>query len=162
MLLLREIEERDNDIIGQIVQRSLEEEGLKMPGTAYYDPYLFDLYDYYQKPDRQYWVLEKDGTVIGGIGVGPFDEKEKVGEIQKLYIIKGERGNGYAHQLIKKAMDFGTQHYEALYIETFASLTDANHLYSKYGFEKLEAPLNGTEHSACDTWLIRRYPRMAD
>lgn len=157
MVELREITEKDNHAIGKIVQICLEQEGLKMPGTAYYDPYLFSLYDYYKKPDRQYWVLEKDGTVIGGIGVGPFVESKETGEIQKLYIIKEERGKGYAHLLMEKALTFGKDRYDALYIETFASLSDANHLYKKYGFEQLNKPLEGTEHSACDTWLLKRF-----
>lgn len=154
MVKLREIEEKDNQILGEIVQRSLEEEGLNIPGTAYFDPYLFSLYEYYQKPDRQYWVLEKEGKVIGGIGVGPFDEERRIGEIQKLYIVKEERGQGYAHKLVNKALGYGKEHYDSLYIDTFASLSDANHLYRQYGFEKLDEPLSGTEHSACDTWLL--------
>ncbi|MCC5894008.1 MAG: GNAT family N-acetyltransferase [Alkalibacterium sp.] len=157
MVKLREIEEKDNQAIGDIVQTCLEQEGLKMPGTAYYDPYLFSLYAYYQKPDRQYWVLEKEGRVIGGVGVGPFSATGTVGEIQKLYIQKEERGKGYAHMLMEKALAFGKERYDALYIETFASLSDANHLYKKYGFEELTQPLEGTEHSACDTWLLTRF-----
>lgn len=157
MMKIREIEEKDNQIIGDIVQRSLKEEGLNIPGTAYFDPYLFSLYDYYQKKDRQYWVLEKDGVVIGGIGVGPFDENRQVGEIQKLYIIKEERGQGYAHDLMKTALEYGKKRYDSLYIETFASLSDANHLYHQYGFKNLEARLSGTEHSACDTWLLLHF-----
>lgn len=157
MVKVREIEEKDNQILGEIVQRSLEEEGLNIPGTAYFDPYLFSLYKYYQKEDRQYWVLEKEGKVIGGIGVGPFDKDRRIGEIQKLYIIKAERGQGYAHQLIKKALEYGKKQYDALYIETFASLSDANHLYRQYGFEKMDEPLSGTEHSACDTWLFKKF-----
>lgn len=157
MVKLRKIEEKDNQIVGEIVQTSLEQEGLKVPGTAYYDPYLFSLFSYYQKPGRQYWVLEKEGRVIGGVGVGPFGESEHIGEIQKLYIKKEERGNGYAHVLMEKALAFGLEHYDALYIETFASLADANHLYKKYGFDQLVKPLEGTEHSACDTWLLKRF-----
>lgn len=157
MLGLREIEEKDNKVIGHIVQTCLEQEGLKIPGTAYYDPYLFSLYDYYQESGRQYWVLEKDKTVIGGLGVGPFGDSLSTGEIQKLYILKEERGNGYAHLLLKKALEFGKERYDALYIETFASLSDANQLYKKYGFEQLPKPLEGTEHSACDTWLLKPF-----
>ncbi|TVP89630.1 GNAT family N-acetyltransferase [Alkalibacterium sp.] len=157
MVKLRRIEERDNQIIGEIVQQSLKEEGLDIPGTAYFDPYLFSLFDYYEKENREYWVLEKDGEVIGGIGVGPFDEEKGIGEIQKLYIVKAERGQGYAHKLVNRALEFGKERYDALYIETFASLSDANHLYRQYGFEKLEEPLAGTEHSACDTWLLLEF-----
>lgn len=155
MVHIRAIEEKDNDTIGRIVQESLEEAGLAVLGTAYFDPHLFSLSQYYCQPDRQYWVMEKDGEVIGGIGVGPFDVKEKIGEIQKLYVTQKERGQGLAHPLMRQALTYAEKHYSRLYIETFASLSAANALYKAYGFKKLDAPFEGTEHSACDTWLIR-------
>jgi len=31
----------------------------------------------------------------------------------------------------------------------------ANRFYVKHGFHKLEAPLAGSEHYACDAWYIR-------
>ena len=29
-------------------------------------------------------------------------------------------------------------------------------LYEKYGFEKLEKPLSGSEHNACDAWFMKK------
>lgn len=153
---IRKIEKKDNQIVGEIVQASLESKGLAVKGTAYYDPYLFDLFEVYQKPNACYWVLEKDGKVIGGGGVGPFDSDKKIGELQKLYIIETEQGHGYAHLIMEKVMDFAPLHYDELYIETFASLSKANLLYKKYGFIEIAQPLEGTEHSACDTWLLKK------
>ncbi|API88541.1 hypothetical protein BKP56_04155 [Marinilactibacillus sp. 15R] len=153
---IRKIEKKDNQIVGEIVQASLESKGLAVKGTAYYDPYLFDLFEVYQKPNACYWVLEKDGKVIGGGGVGPFASDKNIGELQKLYIIESEQGHGYAHLIMEKALEFAKQYYEKLYIETFASLDKANKLYMKYGFNKINQPLEGTEHSACNTWLLKK------
>ncbi|WP_423190179.1 GNAT family N-acetyltransferase [Alkalibacterium sp. f15] len=157
MVEVRSIEEKDNQAVGEIVQASLKSRGLNLPGTAYFDPYLFSLYDYYQKPKHAYWVLEKDGRVIGGCGIGPFGESETVGELQKLYISDEEQGSGYAHLLMKKALSFAEEHYGSCYIDTFASLKEANKLYEKYGFEKLDAPIKGSEHNACDTWFYKEF-----
>ncbi len=154
---LREIEEKDNQAIGQLVQDSLERHQLNIPGTAYFDPYLFELSDYYKQEGAKYWVLEKEGKVIGGCGVGPYDKEKGIGEIQKLYIAEGEQGKGYSHQLIQKALDFAAQNYSACYIETFASLDKANQLYRRYGFSLLKEPLEGSEHNACDTWLLKEF-----
>lgn len=153
---IRKIEKKDNQIIGEIVQTSLESKGLAIKGTAYYDPYLFELYEVYQKTAACYWVLEKDGKVIGGGGIGPFDSSKKIGELQKLYITETEQGQGYAHLIMEKAIAFAESHYDKLYIETFASLDKANLLYKKYGFIEIDQPLDGTEHSACDTWLLKK------
>lgn len=152
---VRKIEERDNQILGKIIRRSLEEHDLAIPGTVYYDDNLFRLSDYYKQDKAQYWVIEKEGQVIGGCGVGPY--RGEIGEIQKLYIVKEEQGKGYAHLLIKKALAFAKKHYKSCYIETFASLHKANRLYQAYGFEALEAPLEGSEHGACDTWLYKEF-----
>lgn len=94
-MMLREIEERDNHVLGKIIQASLEQHDLAIPGTVYFDKNLFHLSDYYTQEKAQYWVLEKDGKVIGGVGVGPY--RDTIGEIQKFYIVKEEQGYGYAH-----------------------------------------------------------------
>lgn len=155
-IILREIEEQDNQIIGEIVQSSLASKGLALKGTAYYDPYLFKLFDVYQRGNAKYWVLEKNGQVIGGGGVGPFNSHKDIGELQKLYIIDSQQGYGYAHLIMKKILEFANLHYSQLYIETFASLDKANNLYKKYGFKEIDQSLEGTEHSACDTWLLKK------
>lgn len=157
MVELRAIEEKDNQAVGEIVQASLSSRGLDLPGTAYFDPHLFSLYAYYQLPKRAYWVLEKEGKVIGGCGIGPFGDSDTVGELQKLYIRDEEQGQGYAHLLMKKALEFAEEHYESCYIDTFASLKEANKLYEKYGFKKLAAPISGSEHNACDTWFLKEF-----
>lgn len=157
MVHLRLIEEKDNQAVGEIVQTSLKNRGLDLPGTAYFDPHLFSLYDYYQMPKRAYWVLEKDGVVIGGCGIGPFGNGASIGELQKLYIRDEEQGKGYAHVLMVQALTFAEAHYDACYIDTFASLKGANRLYEKYGFKKLDAPIEGSEHNACDTWFLKEF-----
>lgn len=154
---LREMEEKDNQQVGKLVQTLLEANQLNIPGTAYYDPYLFELYAYYQQPKAKYWVLEEDGKVIGGAGVGPFDKEKRVGELQKLYISEEAQGRGYSKQLLTKALAFAKEHYNSCYIETFDSLKAANHLYLQFGFKQLSRPLSGTEHGACDTWFLKEF-----
>jgi putative acetyltransferase len=154
---IRKMRKDDNQAVGELVQAVLKAHGLNLPGTAYFDPHLFELYDYYQQKDAAYWVIEAEGKVVGGVGIGPFDRGEKIGELQKLYILEEAQGKGFGRQLISLALNFAKEYYTSCYIETFASLDAANHLYSSYGFEQLEQPLEGTEHSACDTWLLKKW-----
>jgi putative acetyltransferase len=44
---VREIEERDNQTMEQIIKRSLESFNLDIPGTAYFDPQLSNLSQFY-------------------------------------------------------------------------------------------------------------------
>lgn len=154
-LTIRNIEPQDDQTMGEIVQSSLKNRGLAISGTAYFDPYLFHLSEVYKAKRSDYWVLEKNGKIIGGGGFGPFGQYEKIGELQKLYILDEEQGNGYAHTLMKQIIETAKQDYEALYIETFKSLDTANQLYLKYEFVSLSHPLEGSEHGACDTWLLK-------
>lgn len=54
---IREIEEKDNQLIERIIKSSLESFNLNIPGTAYYDPQLGSLAQYYKEQlNSKYWV----------------------------------------------------------------------------------------------------------
>ena len=48
-----------------IVRAALEEHGLDIPGTAYFDAALDSLSAFYDRPGRAYYVLLDGETVIG-------------------------------------------------------------------------------------------------
>jgi putative acetyltransferase len=154
---IREIDEKDNPVMEKIIKQSLESYGLHIPGTAYYDPYLGELAQFYeQERHAKYWVVaDKQDVAVGGVGIGPFGDHVEVGELQKLYIAPKAQGKGLAKKLMKVALDFAKEHYSYCYLETFEKLSTANRLYEKFGFNKLDHPLEGSEHNACDTWYIK-------
>lgn len=151
---LRLIEPRDNAILKQIVQQTLREFNDALPGTAYYDPQLSHLAEFYQQtPKAQYWVVEQQGQVVGGGGIAPFSQTG-VAELQKLYLLPAARGYGYATQLMQNCIHTARQlGYHTLYLETFKNLNTAIKLYEKYHFQPLTAALSGTEHSTCNAWF---------
>ncbi|MDW0108704.1 GNAT family N-acetyltransferase [Sporosarcina aquimarina] len=154
---IREIEEPDNRAMESIIKKSLESVGLDIPGTAYFDPQLGELAHYYQQQDHaQYWVLlDEQEAVVGGIGIGPYDEENGICELQKLYIAFEAQGKGYSKELMKTALNFAGRHYSACYLETSTKLATANLLYSKFGFRLLDEPLDGSEHGAMDAWYLK-------
>lgn len=154
---IREIEEKDNQAIEQIIKRSLESFDLNIPGTAYYDPQLGSLAQYYkQNPRSKYWVVVTDqDEVVGGVGIGPFGQNPEICELQKLYISPEAQGKGLSKELMNTALDFAAQHYKYCYLETLEKLTTANSLYLKFGFCQLEQGLDESEHNACDAWYIK-------
>ena len=151
---IRKIKELDNVPLAQLIRTSLEKHQLDIPGTAYFDPQLDDLYHFYaQIPDACYWVLvDHDDKVLGGVGVAPFEDK--IAELQKLYLRADVIGKGYGRQLLRHAMAFAQQHYEALYLETSSLLPAAQQLYLKNGFNKLARPLGATGHETMDCWMM--------
>ncbi|MCI1592890.1 MULTISPECIES: GNAT family N-acetyltransferase [Heyndrickxia] len=154
---IREIKEKDNQTIEKIIKRSLESFNLNIPGTAYFDPQLSNLTQFYkEQSNAKYWVAvnEKD-EVLGGVGIAPFGQKTGICELQKLYITSEAQGMGLSKELMKVALDFAKEHYTHCYLETLKKLQVANLLYIKLGFQQLEKALDGSEHSAMDAWYIK-------
>lgn len=152
---IRPIEPRDDAAVYNLVQSSLEAVGLDIPGTAYVDPQLDHLAEYYAGVEHaQYWVVDSDGQVVGGVGIAPVAGAVQVCELQKLYVARDHRGRGYATQLLDTALAFAARYYARCYLETHTKLTVARALYDRYGFTPLDGPLPGGEHSAMDCWAI--------
>lgn len=153
---IEEIQAKDNQIIYDLIQRILKSYGLDQAGTAYSDPYLDQLYEFYQKEaDGEYWLIKKEEIIIGGIGIGSFGEDKKIAEVQKFYIKEEYQGYGYGSLLLNKALNFAeNQGYQKVYIETMDRLNKANEIYKHYGFESLEKPLPGSEHGLMNRWFI--------
>lgn len=154
---IREIETRDNKQIEQVIRACLKEFGGDRSGLAWEDPHLGYLSEIYQGDRSRYWVIEQDGKVVGGCGIGPLERVEGVCELQKMYCLPEIRGTGAAHQLMTTAMDFARTRYEQCYIETLSNMEAANRFYQKYEFVALERPLGDTGHYSCDVWYLRRF-----
>lgn len=154
---IREIKEKDNRTMEQIIKRSLESFDLDIPGTAYFDPQLGKLAQFYkQQSNAKYWVVvNEQDEVVGGVGIAPFGLMTDICELQKLYIKPEAQGLGLSRKLMKIALKFAKEHYSYCYLETLKKLKTANLLYTKLGFQQLEKPLDGSEHNAMDAWYIK-------
>lgn len=153
---IREITKADNAKVKEIIQYSLESLGLAIPGSAYYDPQLNDLHQYYTNlKHANYWVIEIDGEIVGGVGIAPFNEQDKICELQKLYLIPKAQGLELSKKLMETALSFAFDYYEQCYLETMHELKAACILYEKFGFTLLNQPLPGSDHSAMDAWYIK-------
>ncbi|WP_137597658.1 GNAT family N-acetyltransferase [Paucilactobacillus kaifaensis] len=157
MELIREMVPKDNNTMKSILQQCLRDAQLDKPGTAYFDPQLDELAQYYQQLTRaKYWVaVDQNDQVVGGCGIGPVGTTD-VCELQKLYIAPDARGQGLSKRLIKLAIETATKFgYHQMYIVTDTKLPVANKLYQKLQFNQLEQPLDGDIHSGCDTWYLK-------
>jgi putative acetyltransferase len=156
--IIREIQKKDNPAIAAIVRDVLMEMGAPKVGTAYADPYLDSLFEVYTVPKSIYFVIEKDGKIIGGAGVMQLDNSdENICELQKMYLLPEGRGLGLGKSLIdnciEKATEFG---FESCYIETMTYMEAAQKLYKKVGFYNLDKQLGNTGHSSCQVWMLKK------
>ena len=154
---IREIDDKDNKAMERIIKHSLESFELNIPGTAYFDPQLKNLAQFYREQSKaKYWVVvNEQDEAVGGVGIAPFGLKKEICELQKLYITPEAQGMGLSRKLMKVALGFAKEHYTYCYLETLEKLQVANLLYIKQGFQKLDKPLDGSEHNAMDTWYIK-------
>ena len=134
------ITEADDSAIAKIVRTNLEKYHLDIPGTAYFDPELDHLSEYYDRnpEQRAYFILaDETGEVIGGAGLAEFPGFEQCVEIQKLYVAdEWEAG------------------FKSLYLETHSNLKTAMHMYEKYGFQLIERP-ETVVHSTMDRFYMK-------
>ena len=159
MLNYRKIEAADDTEIAKIIRSNLEKFHLNLPGTAYFDPELDHLSDYYSsKPDKRiYFVaLDEKGQVIGGVGIAEFDGIDNCAELQKLYLGNLAKGKGYGKDLMMIAEDWArSAGYKNLYLETHTNLSVALKLYEKMGFQQVEKPCS-TQHSTMNRFYLKK------
>ena len=156
---IREITEKDNPGIARAIRSVFEELfdpiGYSKKGTAYEDVFLDRLYQVYQTPRSVYFVVEKNGEIIGGAGIKQLDAtKDNICELQKMYLLPESRGKGIGQLLLKTALAFATLHYRWCYLESLKTMVEAERLYRQAGFTELPLPLVLTAHGACDRWYI--------
>ena len=127
--------------VAELVRSNLKAHHLDIPGTVYFDDGLDHLSDFYSYPSCSYYVLLKDGEIIGGIGLAEFDGFADCCELQKLYLCDEVKGNGLGYKLIafieEKAKEMG---YRQIYLETHTNLQAAIHIYEKCGYKEIERP----------------------
>ncbi|MGX6978536.1 GNAT family N-acetyltransferase [Vagococcus elongatus] len=156
-MVLRTISSKDNQAVERLVKSSLKEVGLAMKGTAYMDPQLSQLSQFYlDTPKSRFWVIEDEDEVVACGGYGPIEGVSDMGELQKLYVRKDKRGQGLSKQLMDHILSHASQDYDYLYIETHHILKEANSLYQQYDFNQISRPLGHPEHSAMDCWYIKK------
>ncbi|MFD1901821.1 GNAT family N-acetyltransferase [Enterococcus termitis] len=156
-MIIREILPKDDKAIKHLIKATLESFDLAIAGTAYFDPELEQLSQYYaRQTNGTYWVVEINDEIIGGCGIAPFDMNRKICELQKLYLDPKAQGQGIAKVLMKTALSYAQNYYDYCYLETMNKMDKANSLYRSFGFTKLNEPLVGSVHSVMDVWYLKK------
>ena len=116
------------------------------------------MYAAYKKEKAAYFVIDDNGTLLGGAGIAQLDNYEgPVCELQKMYFVIEARGRGLGTEMMRicleKAKEFG---YEKVYLETMPYMIAAQKLYERSGFTYIDGPLGDTGHYACQTHMIKQ------
>ena len=151
---LRPIGADDDAAIAAIIRRVMPEFGAQGPGFALEDPEVDWMSRAYADPRSAYFVVERDGRVLGGGGIAPLAGGDgSVCELRKMYFLREARGGGLGERLLRHCLatadDFG---YRTCYLETLGGMDAAIRLYEKLGFRRLARPMGATGHHGCDRY----------
>jgi putative acetyltransferase len=154
---IREIERDDNPAMARIIREVMTEFQCVGEGYSINDPEVDRMYEAYRKPRSKYYVISHQDQLLGGAGIGPLANGDpEVCELKKMYFYGNLRGLGLGRKLLSMllndAREFG---YKGCYLETVSRMWQANMLYQKMGFKKLDVPMGNTGHGACEVFYAR-------
>ncbi len=157
-LVIRPIEQKDNEAIAAIIRTALTEFGANKPGTVYFDESTDHLYELFtNEPISAYFIAEYNGEIIGGAGIYPTEGLPNTTcELVKMYLSKTARGKGFGQQMIDHCLKIAkTKGFSKVYLETMPELNKAVKVYEQFGFSYLEGPMGNSGHNGCDIWMIK-------
>lgn len=154
LVQVRPIQRKDNPEVAAVIRSVMPEYGADGPGFALHDAEVDEMYAAYNEPRHRYFVLEMDGKVVGGGGVGPLQGGDgQVCELRKMYLLPEVRGYGLGEKVLRACLDTAHEFsFTTCYLETTSRMLQAQNLYQKLGFVLLSRPMGNTGHSACDRW----------
>ncbi len=154
---IRPIGAEDDAAVKRIIEKVMTEFGCTGEGYAIHDAEVRHMTESYSKERTRYWVVLRNGEVVGGGGIAPLQGGDgKTCELRKMYFLEEARGIGAGRKLMEEALSFAKSvGYTKCYLETVDQMKDAQKLYEKNGFTRECQPMGNTGHFTCDTWYSR-------
>lgn len=156
--LIRPIEPRDDAAVAAIIRSVMPEFGADGPGFAIHDPEVDFMSRSYAEPRSAYFVVERDGQVVGGGGVAPLlgEASGSICELRKMYFLPAARGLGAGRALIERCLSAARAlGFKRCYLETLEGMQAAQKLYRANGFAEIGGPMGNTGHFSCDRFFLR-------
>lgn len=156
--IIREIKPEDNLQIAQVIRSVLIEFGAPKVGTAYEDKATDTMFENYNIPTSDYYVVTYKNKIVGGAGFAKLENyKGNTCELQKMYFLPIARNLGLGSLLINTCLNEAKKRtYENCYLETMPYMEAAQKLYKKNGFTNLEGPIGNTGHYSCNVWMLKK------
>jgi putative acetyltransferase len=153
---IRPIEPRDDAAMAAVIRAVMPEFGADGPGFAIHDAEVDAMHTAYAQPRSAYFVVEREGRVLGGGGVAPLAAgATDTCELRKMYFLPALRGLGAGRALMQHCLASARQSgFRHCYLETLTDMDAAQALYLKTGFRRLPAALGSTGHFGCNRWYM--------
>jgi putative acetyltransferase len=154
---IRLIQKRDNPQIARVIREVMTEFQAVGDGYSINDLEVDDMFASYQDARSCYFVIIRDGKVVGGGGIGPLRGGDRLTcEVRKMFFLPGARGLGLGRRLLLRVLEEARERgYKHCYLETLERMQQAVELYRQNGFRLLDGPVGKTGHGSCDRWYFR-------
>lgn len=157
--ILRPIRHADDAAMAAIIREVMTAHGASGPGFAIHDAEVDAMSAAYGTPDARYYVVEHEGTVVGGAGFARLHgsrAEDAVCELRKMYFLPLARGQGVGRALLALLLDeMRSAGFRRCYLETTRQMTAAQRLYRAAGFLPQPGAEGATGHHGCDTFYSR-------
>ena len=152
----RPIRAEDDAAMAAIIRTVMPEFGAIGSGFAIADPEVDWMSRAYAEPRHAYFVVERDGRVLGGCGVAPLIGGDaETCELRKMYFLPEARGVGAGTAMMGLCLDAArAAGFKRCYLETLAGMDAAMRLYERSGFQQIPEPMGATGHGGCNAFYL--------
>ncbi len=149
---VRPIRKSDDPSMANVIREVMTEFGAVGDGYSINDAEVCKMYASYRDKRMCYFVIEHEGLVVGGGGIGPLvGGIEDVCELRKMFFLPTARGIGLGQRLLLQLLEEARKRgFTQCYLETLGRMKSACALYEKNGFQLLDQPMGNTGHCSCD------------
>ncbi|MFA6985321.1 MAG: GNAT family N-acetyltransferase, partial [Arenimonas sp.] len=130
---IRPITPADDAAVAAIIRTVMPEFGAIGDGFAINDPEVDWMSRAYAEPRCAYFVIERDGKVVGGAGVAPLAGGDPdVCELRKMYFLPALRGMGAGAAMMQTCLNAARGlGFKRCYLETLRGMDAAMRLYER-------------------------------
>ncbi|MBE9063675.1 GNAT family N-acetyltransferase [cf. Phormidesmis sp. LEGE 11477] len=144
----------DRDEAANVVRTVLTEYGLgwEVSCGGCSDQDAVEVEKYYQQTGGEFWVVERDRTIVGTGGYypierEPIEREQKAVEIRKMYLLPDVRGYGLGRFLLSQLEQAAAKAgFLEVWVETATALKTAVRLYERNGYQ----PESSVDTERCD------------
>ena len=153
---IRPIRADDDAAMAAVIRTVMPEFGATGSGFAISDPEVDWMSRAYAAPRHAYFVVERDGRVLGGAGVAPLAGGDAdVCELRKMYFLPEARGSGAGAAMMARCLQAARGlGFRQCYLETLTGMDAAMRLYERSGFQPIDASMGATGHGGCDRFYL--------
>ena len=153
---IRPITTADDAAMAAIIRGVMPEFGATGDGFALNDPEVDWMHRAYSQPRCAYFVVEREGRVVGGAGVAPLEGGDPgVCELRKMYFLPEARGIGAGAAMMARCLQAARElGFRQCYLETLTGMDSAMKLYERSGFRRISCSMGHTGHGGCNTFYL--------